>query len=238
MFELHVFSFDRLSTHLSLPSRDGFDGVLFLIGGAQALHVPSLRLVARKDVPVFDDSKRKQMVRELRALYLNLVPLHAHQPREQNSVVLKAEEKAEREEPCERIRRQRGGSNSGDEITEEKKTKEHLSRRGAKGGGVDNATIGNTDNIVKNDMGTSQGDGSDGSAALCACMVSFYDAFLDSDAGCCAIVVEYMDGGSLQDIVDAGGCDDVAVVANVAFRCLHGLAFLHDRKQIHRLGTL
>lgn len=43
-----------------------------------------------------------------------------------------------------------------------------------------------------------------------------------------------MDAGSLQDIVDVGGCADEAVVASVALRCLHGLAFLHDRKQIHR----
>ena len=209
--------------------------ICVFLGGVQALHVPSLRLVARKDVPVFDDSKRKQMVRELRALYLNLVPLHAHQQpsRSQESVVAEQEGKGARRELGDRRRRRREGSSSGDEGKEEK-TEDQTHTRGAKVGGVigDSATSNN--NHINNSEGS--GGGGSGKAASCECMVSFYDAFLDSDAGCCAIVMEYMDGGSLQDIVDSGGCSDLAVVANVAFRCLHGLKFLHDRKQIHRLG--
>jgi serine/threonine protein kinase len=43
-----------------------------------------------------------------------------------------------------------------------------------------------------------------------------------------------MDGGSLQDIVDTGGCDCESVLANISFRVLTGLAFLHARHQIHR----
>ena len=31
-----------------------------------------------------------------------------------------------------------------------------------------------------------------------------------------ALAVEYMDGGSLQDLVDAGGCASEAVLANIA----------------------
>ena len=132
--------------------------------------------MARKDVPVFDDSKRHQMVRELRALYLNLVPLTALQWQQP-----------------------------------------HSSRH-----------------VEDEDGGGERSSSAAGAAPSCPCMVSFFDAFLEPDAGCCAIVVEYMDGGSLQDIVDSGGCGNEAVVANVAFRCLHGLAFLHDRRQIHR----
>ena len=41
----------------------------------KALHVPSLRMVAQKVIPVYDDEKRRQMVRELRALHANIVPL-------------------------------------------------------------------------------------------------------------------------------------------------------------------
>ena len=49
--------------------------------------------------------------------------------------------------------------------------------------------------------------------------------------GSISIVVEYMDGGSLQDIVDTGGCQTEDVLANISYRVLQGLAFIHDRKQ-------
>ncbi len=39
----------------------------------QAVHVPSLRVVAVKTIPVFEEGRRHQMVRELRSLYANLV---------------------------------------------------------------------------------------------------------------------------------------------------------------------
>jgi serine/threonine protein kinase len=46
-----------------------------------------------------------------------------------------------------------------------------------------------------------------------------------------ALVVEYMDGGSLQDLVDAGGCASEAVLANISTQvtldkllpCMHEL---------------
>ena len=41
----------------------------------KAVHVPSLRIVAIKKIAVFDQDKRHQMVRELKALYKNLVPI-------------------------------------------------------------------------------------------------------------------------------------------------------------------
>jgi hypothetical protein len=43
------------------------------VSRAQALHVPTLRLVAVKTIAVFEEGRRHQMVRELRALYGNLV---------------------------------------------------------------------------------------------------------------------------------------------------------------------
>jgi hypothetical protein len=32
------------------------------------------------------------------------------------------------------------------------------------------------------------------------------------------LVVEYMDGGSLQDVVDGGGCRDEAALADIAYQ--------------------
>ena len=43
-----------------------------------------------------------------------------------------------------------------------------------------------------------------------------------------------MDGGSLQDIVDAGGCNDEDSLAAIAKQALTGLQFLHDKAHLHR----
>lgn len=48
------------------------------------------------------------------------------------------------------------------------------------------------------------------------------------------LVVEYMDGGSLEDLVQAGGCDDEGVLASVASQVLQGLHYLHERHKVHR----
>lgn len=65
-------------------------------------------------------------------------------------------------------------------------------------------------------------------------LVDFHDAFSNIDEGGVAIMMEYMDGGSLQDIVNDGGCDDETTLANIALQGLEGLAFLHDCAQLHR----
>lgn len=65
-------------------------------------------------------------------------------------------------------------------------------------------------------------------------IVSFYDAFHNQEDGVVCLMIEYMDGGSLQEIVDAGGCDDETSLANIAVQALKGLNFLHNCNQIHR----
>ena len=62
---------------------------------------------------------------------------------------------------------------------------------------------------------------------------SFYDAIAPRRRFV-SITAEYMDGGSLQDIVDTGGCRSEAVLANIAHRVLLGLSFLHRERQVHR----
>jgi len=130
----------------------------------KALHVPALMLVAQKVIPVFDDDRRHQMVRELKALYTNLVPLTTT-PGDVGG----------------------GGSHSGKS-----------------------------------------------SLVPCPHIVSLYEAYMDKKASSVTLVVEYMDGGSLQDIVETGGCNSEPVLANIACRVLHGLSFLHKNRQIHR----
>lgn len=65
-------------------------------------------------------------------------------------------------------------------------------------------------------------------------IVDFFDAFSNVDEGGVGLMIEYMDGGSLQDIVDSGGCDDEATLSNIAKQALQGLKFLHSCSQLHR----
>ena len=65
-------------------------------------------------------------------------------------------------------------------------------------------------------------------------VVDFIDAFSNIDEGGVALMIEYMDGGSLQDVVIAGGCDDEASLASIAIQALTGLSFLHSCSQLHR----
>ena len=62
----------------------------------------------------------------------------------------------------------------------------------------------------------------------------FLPSHVVSSQGSISIAVEYMDGGSLQDIVDTGGCTAESVLANIAFRVLLGLEFVHRGRTIHR----
>jgi serine/threonine protein kinase len=65
-------------------------------------------------------------------------------------------------------------------------------------------------------------------------IVDFFDAFSNPEEGVVCLMIEYMDGGSLQDIVDQGGCDDEMTLANISLQALKGLSFLHSSSQIHR----
>jgi len=70
--------------------------------------------------------------------------------------------------------------------------------------------------------------------APCPFIVAFHDAFINSESSNVAMVVEYMDGGSLQDVIDSGGCENEPVLAQICYRILMGLQFIHSHHQIHR----
>ena len=44
----------------------------------------------------------------------------------------------------------------------------------------------------------------------------------------------YRDGGSLQDIVQLGGCEDEGCLASIAKQALIGLWYLHATSHLHR----
>jgi serine/threonine protein kinase len=59
-------------------------------------------------------------------------------------------------------------------------------------------------------------------------------AFLDPDAGTVNIVLEHMDGGSLEDVVRNGGCQDPVALADISYQILLGVQFLHRHNVAHR----
>lgn len=46
-------------------------------------------------------------------------------------------------------------------------------------------------------------------------VLGFYNAFIDYSSGLVNLVVEYMDSGSLEDLVQDGGCCDERVLVSV-----------------------
>eukprot|EP01105_Mastigella_eilhardi_P016273 TRINITY_DN3710_c0_g5_i1.p1 TRINITY_DN3710_c0_g5~~TRINITY_DN3710_c0_g5_i1.p1 ORF type:complete len:417 (+),score=91.77 TRINITY_DN3710_c0_g5_i1:898-2148(+) len=62
-------------------------------------------------------------------------------------------------------------------------------------------------------------------------VIAFYDAFFTE--GCIHMVLEYMDVGSLQDIIRKGPIKE-QTLANIALQVLRGLAYIHKQHLIHR----
>jgi serine/threonine protein kinase len=152
----------------------GASGIVY-----KALDLRDMRLVAIKMIPMFERGKRRQMVRELSALFQLL-----------------NQKRADKESRSQNGSGAGSGAGSGN------------LRAGVDGLGVD---FGGKDYIV-----------------------DFYDAFSNIDEGGVALMMEYMDGGSLQDIVSEGGCDEEPTLASIAQQALVGLSFLHRCKQLHR----
>lgn len=131
------------NSSISAVSIDDFVEIGSLGSGAsgfviEALHIPTLTIVALKMLHVHNDTKRKQLSRELEVLYKNLTELK-----------------------------------------------------------LVNETLGSTD-ILDNLERDSSNDADSLYDGKCKNILSFYNAFVDSKSGMINIVIEYMDGGSLQ----------------------------------------
>ena len=190
----------------------------------RALHLPSLQLVAVKHVRMFDADVRNQAVRELKSLYANMVPLAAYRRHKSSLQGVSREQTRD------------GGDESflGDTLIL---------------GGSFGSSIGTSSVETPTDLGVSgtfsptlntqfldqEIDSHDSTTATySAHLIRLYDAYIDPRASTVSIVIEYCGGGSLQDIVDAGGCRDERVLARMAAHSLRGLAYLHAHRQLHR----
>jgi hypothetical protein len=68
--------------------------------------------------------------------------------------------------------------------------------------------------------------------AQCSNLITFYGAFYRE--GAITIALEYMDGGSLANVLDQVGPIPEPVLANMAYQILWGLAYLKHDKRVHR----
>ena len=167
----------KSKTPASLGGKHDFIEIGTLGSGAsgvvtEAIHLPTLTLVALKMLPIYNQEKRQHVSRELAVLYKNLADLR---------------------------------------ILDEKLN------------GVDeNSTL--DENLPKPPP----------EKLPCLNVLSLYNAFVDPKSGMINLVMEYMDGGSLEDLVKQGGCKDERVLGDIAGQTLSGLAFLHKNNLVHR----
>jgi hypothetical protein len=175
--EDHSGAFSSSQAHLSrvnppaLGGKNDFIVVATLGSGAsgvvsEAIHLPTLTLVALKMLPVYNQQKRQHVSRELAVLYRNLADLRL----------------------------------------------------------VDDRL--NSENNVHAPLLDERNH--------CTNVLSLYNAFVDPKSGMINLVIEYMDGGSLEDLVKQGGCRDERVLADIAYQTCKGLCFLHAHKSVHR----
>ncbi|CAM9883050.1 unnamed protein product, partial [Ectocarpus fasciculatus] len=65
-------------------------------------------------------------------------------------------------------------------------------------------------------------------------VITFHDAYMDRERGRVCMVMEYMNGGTLQDFVTGGQALSEPALAGVARSVLRGLAEMHAQRKIHR----
>jgi serine/threonine protein kinase len=145
----------------------GAGGTVFL-----SLYLPTLKLVAVKEVVVYQEEDRHMVKRELHALHENLAPIDADAPL--------------------------GVTSPSDAF------KQHFLA------------------------------GLQARNALCPYLVTFYGAFLKPAKCAVSVVMEFMDMGSVQDLLDAGVTVSEDVLRHAAFCCLSALAHMHSQRMVHR----
>ncbi|KAE9047458.1 hypothetical protein PR003_g1105 [Phytophthora rubi] len=143
----------------------GAGGTVFL-----SLYLPTLKLVAVKEVVVYQEVDRHMVKRELHALHDNLAPIDTGIPQ-----------------------------SSGSDMRKQK----FLA-------------------------------GLRGRNSLCPYLVTFYGAFLKPARCAVSVVMEFMDMGSVQDLLDANVTVSEDVLRHAAFCCITALDHMHSQRMVHR----
>ncbi|KAG7390642.1 Mitogen-activated protein kinase kinase 5 [Phytophthora pseudosyringae] len=142
----------------------GAGGTVFL-----SLYLPALKLVAVKEVVVYQEEDRHMVKRELHALHENLASIDAEAPP------------------------------SGPDTAKNRFL-----------AGLRPRTV------------------------LCPYLVTFYGAFLKPARCAVSVVMEFMDMGSVQDLLGANLTVSEAIVRHAAFCCITALDHMHSQRTVHR----
>lgn len=164
----------------------------------EALHLPTMSLVALKMLPVYNKEKRMAVARELQILYRNLAEMNLVSDAYRSDML-------------------------------NQRSKDENRAKDALEGGDDE-----DENELHEEKGGEEEDMTMGRPKRCENLLSFLGAYTDSKSGMINLVIEYMDGGSLEDLVQVGGCQDELILADIARQTLMGLSYLHSYKSVHR----
>jgi serine/threonine protein kinase len=210
----------------------------------KGIYVPSLTMVAVKFVQVHDDDRRRQMVRELKAFYsMSVAPLDGED---------EVEEDESDHAASGRSLVSHASSNNG--MIELSSSSTETQTPSGVETSIDDSTTQAIPEVVLPSAAAapnssaltlaradSAADSSEGQTFLrrrrkkrCPFIVNFYDAYTDPERGAVCIVLEYMNAGSLQDMINRGIKPTEEMIATVAYSVLQGLNEIHSRQIIHR----
>ena len=224
----------------------------------EAIHVPTLTLVALKMLPIYQADKLQNISRELNVLYQNLAELklvddsledvNSSTPPGGDFVPLidkkfSGSGSTVRSRPSPPVSRKTSPQNSfkgnSPPLPRSRKTspvpssgKQSTNNQSTNTATSTSLTTQTSEKVVPTKRTPPSGNLVQ--MSTCPQMLSLYDAFTNPKSGMVNLVVEYMDGGSLQDLVMHGGCADEEVLADIAYQVLSGLSFLHSNNQMHR----
>ena len=68
----------------------------------------------------------------------------------------------------------------------------------------------------------------------CPFLVNLLEVYSNPADGTLSMCLDYMDCGSLQQLINRGSCSDEMALASIAYQMTSGLRYLHDRRLIHR----
>jgi serine/threonine protein kinase len=156
----------------------------------KVVHVPTLTLLAAKVVPIFNKEKRHAVHKELLALHANRTPFKSLVQAAAGAVGTLAKG----------VLGNTSGASAGAGAGAMSRASSSVD------GGTDGGGAGAAAALAAAASAQAAAESVSGSAP-CPYLVTFFDAFYDAEVGegQLVFVTEYMDGGSLQDILDKGG---------------------------------
>lgn len=141
----------------------GAGGTVFL-----SLYLPTLKLVAAKEVVVYQEEDRHMVKRELHALHENLAPIDSDNPQDEQ--------------------------------------------------------------VAASNFSSHFFPGMRAQHSRCPYLVTFYGAFLKPARCAVSVVMEFMDMGSVQDLLDANITVSESVLRHAAFCCITALDHMHSQR--------